>query len=57
MAKSLNINVVAEGVETELQKDFLSKAGCNTIQGYYYAKPMPAKEIEEMLIQNQYRGK
>jgi diguanylate cyclase (GGDEF)-like protein len=57
MAKSLNINVVAEGVETELQKDFLSKAGCNTMQGYYYAKPMPAKEIEEMLIQNQYRGK
>jgi diguanylate cyclase (GGDEF)-like protein len=57
MAKGLGINVVAEGVETEKQKDFLSLIGCNTIQGYYFAKPMPPNAIEKMLIQNQQRRK
>jgi len=42
MAKDLEITVLAEGVETEQQKDFLKALNCDMIQGYYYAKPMPA---------------
>ncbi|DAB28763.1 MAG: hypothetical protein A2513_00520 [Sulfurimonas sp. RIFOXYD12_FULL_33_39] len=49
MAKNLNLNVIAEGVETTLQRDFLLENGCSEIQGYLYYKPSPAKEIEEIL--------
>lgn len=41
MAKDLKITVLAEGVETEQQKEFLRESRCDMIQGYYYAKPMP----------------
>jgi len=49
MAEKLNMPVIAEGVETKEQADFLSEIGCDTIQGYYYAKPMPIQQFEEML--------
>jgi len=49
LAKSLNLSVIAEGVETEEQKEFLVENGCAHIQGYYYSKPIPADEIEKML--------
>jgi len=49
LARSLNLDVIAEGVETQEQKVFLVKNGCKKIQGYLYAKPMPADEIEKML--------
>ena len=49
LAKSLNLDVIAEGVETEEQKKFLVENGCHNIQGYLYAKPMPSDEMEEML--------
>jgi len=49
LAGSLNLNVIAEGVETQEQKVFLVNNGCRTIQGYLYAKPMPADEMEKML--------
>ena len=45
MAKNLNMSVIAEGVETIEQKEFLVKNGCNEIQGYFYYKPIPVKEI------------
>ena len=48
-AKSLNLKVIAEGVETKEQKDFLIENGCENIQGYYYSKPIPADELEGML--------
>ena len=48
LAGSLNIEVIAEGVETEEQKVFLVKNGCRNIQGYLYAKPMPADKMEKM---------
>ncbi len=47
LAKSLNLNLIAEGVETNTQKEFLLENGCKHIQGYYYNKPMPADEIEK----------
>ena len=49
LAKSLNLHVIAEGVESSVQKDFLVKNGCDHVQGYLYAKPMPADEMEELL--------
>lgn len=52
MADKLNMPVIAEGVETKEQADFLGRIGCNIIQGYYYAKPMPVHEFEEMLLKN-----
>ena len=45
MAKDLEISVLAEGVETEQQKDFLKESHCDIIQGYYYAKPMPTERF------------
>jgi len=50
LAKSLNLEVIAEGVETEAQQEFLVKNGCYQIQGYYYSKPVNAKEIRQMLM-------
>ena len=46
LAKSLNMKTVAEGVEIKEQVDFLAKQGCDMIQGYYFAKPMPKDEYE-----------
>ena len=46
LAKSLNMITVAEGVEEQSQVDFLAAEGCDMIQGYYYAKPMPREEYE-----------
>lgn len=49
LAKSLNLKIIAEGVEEKEQKEFLVKNGCQYIQGYYYHKPMDAKSIENIL--------
>jgi len=49
LAKSMGLGVVAEGVETKNQLDFLNQQMCNEIQGFYYYKPMPAHEVEELL--------
>ena len=45
MAKSLNLDVIAEGVETKAQEKFLSNAGCSNVQGYLYAKPCSAVDF------------
>ena len=52
MAKELNLITIAEGVETKEQRDYLLAKGCDIIQGYYYAKPMPKDEFEGYLKQN-----
>lgn len=52
MAKWLNMPVVAEGVERREQVDFLRSIGCEYVQGYYFAKPMPVKEYEELAFKN-----
>lgn len=49
MSKWLNIQVVAEGVETEEQVEFLSRIGCYYAQGYHFYKPMPRLEFEALL--------
>ena len=49
MAKSLNLGLVAEGVESEDQVAFLTAEGCNVLQGYYYARPMPVSELNIFL--------
>lgn len=49
MAHSLNLQVVAEGVETEAQFDFLRAKGCDELQGYFFSKPLPASEMTKML--------
>jgi diguanylate cyclase (GGDEF)-like protein len=46
MANSLQLNVVAEGVETRYQADFLRQQGCNTLQGYYFGRPMTVNDFE-----------
>ena len=48
MAKWLDMSVIAEGVEFKEQADFLRSISCDYVQGYLYAKPMPAEEYEEL---------
>ena len=45
MAKQLRLSVIAEGVETEEQRAFLRHHECQSIQGYFYSKPLPAEEF------------
>ena len=49
LAKKLSMRTVAEGVEEKDQVDFLAEEGCDLIQGFYFAKPMPKEEYEEKL--------
>lgn len=51
MAKSLRLRIVAEGVETQEQVELLREMGCDIAQGYFYARPMPVKEFEELLVE------
>ncbi|MCR5286845.1 MAG: EAL domain-containing protein [Saccharofermentans sp.] len=44
MAKDIGIKTLAEGVETEEEKDFLHEIGCGRLQGYFYGKPLPLEE-------------
>ena len=49
MAQSLKLRVVAEGVETEDQRDFLRRHGCQLAQGYLFGRPLEAAELEKSL--------
>ena len=47
MGQTLNMKIVAEGVETQEQVEYLKSISCNLYQGYYFSKPIKAKELEE----------
>ena len=49
LAKSLRLNITAEGIETQEQLDYLQKRGCEEGQGFYFSRPVPADVIAQML--------
>ncbi|MGB1091332.1 MAG: EAL domain-containing protein, partial [Oceanobacter sp.] len=49
MARELDLAVVAEGVETEQQKQFLQERGCHSVQGYFFSQPITADELTAMV--------
>lgn len=53
LAKNLNMKVLAEGVETQEQKDFMYENGCYEIQGYFYSKPLRADDAREFILKYQ----
>jgi len=52
MAETLGFDVIAEGVETEAQRDFLNLRGCHAYQGYLFGKPVPIEQFEQLIRQN-----
>jgi EAL domain-containing protein (putative c-di-GMP-specific phosphodiesterase class I) len=50
MANQLNFKVIAEGVETEKERDFLAEQGCDIIQGYLISRPLPAEDFYDLLM-------
>ncbi|WP_078553663.1 EAL domain-containing protein [Bacillus alkalicellulosilyticus] len=51
LAKTLQLDIIAEGVETSYQKDFLIEHRCTEMQGFYFSKPIPAKQFQDNLNQ------
>ena len=56
LGHNLHMEVVAEGVETSMQRDTLSRMGCRLFQGYFMGPPMTVQEIEERLEAQQIRA-
>jgi EAL domain-containing protein (putative c-di-GMP-specific phosphodiesterase class I) len=52
MAHNLNLDVIAEGVETEAELAFLRQHNCNSMQGFLFSRPLPAAKFEEFLLTN-----
>jgi len=52
MGKSLNLTVVAEGVETLEQETFLREHGCDETQGFYFSRPIASDEFADLLLRN-----
>jgi EAL domain-containing protein (putative c-di-GMP-specific phosphodiesterase class I) len=52
LAQSMKLHVIAEGVETEQQKEFLLANECMNMQGYLYSKPVSSEEIYEIMKNN-----
>jgi EAL domain-containing protein (putative c-di-GMP-specific phosphodiesterase class I) len=56
MAHALGLKVIAEGVETKAQGDFLRDCGCQFAQGFYFGRPMPAADLEQLLAASEPLG-
>ena len=54
MGRALKLSVVAEGIETPEQAEALRELGCDIGQGYLYAKPLPADEMDELAQSRRY---
>jgi len=52
MAEQLKLGLIAEGVETRDQVEMLKQMGCDQVQGYYYAEPMPEEDFYRLLLEN-----
>lgn len=53
LGKTLGLNVIAEGVEEEIQGVLLTEMGCHEVQGFFYARPMPREDLHNWLTQRQ----
>ncbi len=49
LSKAMGLSVIAEGVETEEQRDFLTRLGCHSFQGYLFSRPVPLEEFSQLL--------
>ena len=49
MASKIQLHTICEGVETKQQRDFLKEAGCEMVQGFFYARPMPYEDFAALL--------
>jgi EAL domain-containing protein (putative c-di-GMP-specific phosphodiesterase class I) len=56
LGHTLNLRIVAEGVETAEQQEFLSRLGCNILQGYLFGKPMPADQFFQFAASSEIRN-
>lgn len=56
LSKTLDIDVVAQGVEDAEQADFLKRNGCHVMQGYHFSHPLPATEFAALLADNMSAG-
>jgi EAL domain-containing protein (putative c-di-GMP-specific phosphodiesterase class I) len=52
LAESINLRVIAEGVETVEQADLLEALGCSAMQGYYFSKPVPLEDFEQFFVRS-----
>lgn len=50
MTEAMGLNVIAEGVETKAQQEFLDLRGCHAFQGYFFGKPVPLEKFEDLLL-------
>jgi len=52
MAKEMDMEIVAEGVENEVQLNYIRNIGCPVVQGYFFAKPMPVEQAKDLALSN-----
>lgn len=57
LGKKLGLEVIAEGIETEAQLDYIKRLGCDEAQGFYFAKPMPGDQLETFLSEMKFKTK
>ncbi|MCW8932320.1 MAG: EAL domain-containing protein [Gammaproteobacteria bacterium] len=56
MAKEMGLNIVAEGVESQVQIDYVKSIGCPTVQGYWFGRPMPSDEMQVIAVEQFSQG-